>query len=112
MVCVDAKRLFLEYRRAVREWVASINQLQCGRSQLLFKLIEGNQRHARLAEHAYQTHIAEHDCMLGEDDLANVFTASGATGANLIMPADIAQPIRKSSGRVILCWQQERKKNR
>jgi hypothetical protein len=92
--------------------VAAINQLQRGHDRLLFDSIEKHRCRARPAEQAYQAHIAEHDCVLWEDDLANVSTSFGATEASLIMPADIAEPIRKSSGRVILCWRREREENR
>jgi len=111
MVCLDGEHLFLEYRQAVRKWVAAINQLERGHNHLLLDSIEKHRCRARLAEQAYQEHIAEHDCVLWEDDLSNISPSFGTTEARSIMRVDIAQPIRKSSGRVILRWQRKRKEN-
>ena len=58
----EGHRVFLEYREAVKEWVASINELESGHPQELLARIEEGRFCAELAKEDYLKHIREHGC--------------------------------------------------
>jgi len=62
MPCSVGNRLYLEYREAVKKWVASINQLKDDRSQAILKRIEENRLCVMLTKEEYQNHVDAHGC--------------------------------------------------
>jgi hypothetical protein len=61
--CRSRDRLFQEYRRAVKEWVASINILgKTAYDARVMQRIEDFRFRALTAKAAYENHIAEHRC--------------------------------------------------
>jgi hypothetical protein len=62
-VCRSRDRLFVEYRHAVRDWVASINNLgRMTHDPQLMEKIEDSRSRALTAKAAYLNHIAKHSC--------------------------------------------------
>ncbi len=62
-VCLLRDHLFLQYRQAVRDWVAAINQL--GKSSddpRLMGRIEDARFRALSSKAAYHNHVREHGC--------------------------------------------------
>lgn len=61
--CRSRDRLFAEYRRAVKEWVASINDLKkITPDPHLMDRIEDSRFRAITARAAYENHIVDHGC--------------------------------------------------
>ena len=56
--CETRDRLFNEYREALQEWVASINNLEDEAH------VEETRFRAMVARHQYENHIANHNCSL------------------------------------------------
>jgi hypothetical protein len=62
-VCRSRDRLFVEYRHAVRDWVASINNLgKMTHDPQLMERIEDSRGRALTAKAAYMSHMANHSC--------------------------------------------------
>jgi hypothetical protein len=71
--CRSRDRLFAEYRRAVKEWVAAINNLRkITHDPHLMDRIENSRFRAITARAAYENHIVDHGC----EDLVTRSTGS------------------------------------
>jgi hypothetical protein len=62
MYCRVGDRLFREYREAVREWVASINELRDDHGERLLNRIEEARSRVLLARDVFENHGKEHGC--------------------------------------------------
>lgn len=62
MHCHVGRRLFLEYRTAVRDWMNSIKELKYDHAQQLLERIEEDRLSAMRARDLYLEHVAEHGC--------------------------------------------------
>jgi hypothetical protein len=62
MPCSAENRLYRAYRGAVKEWVASIKELNSTHSEAALQRIEESRICAMLAKEKYRSHIREHGC--------------------------------------------------